>query len=189
MNIYYDHNISPPNGADWLFLDTNILSKLYYCQELVNPFRNIFSPFSIIIDSYIKFEFTRNEFWQENFDNKTKFLNTIPAVAEIQELDSETSVLENASLLSKIYTYKLGKKGGSIPVVDLLLMARVMNYDHSLLLTADKQDFTTIVFDRINIFTFEDRDDHLTHIQLLKFNQDKFKQLQDKIYSVNTVSK
>lgn len=62
-----------------------------------------------------------------------------------------------------------------------------MNYTKTLLLTADKQDFTTLLFERLNIFTFEDDKGNLTHFQLMKFSQSKFDSLQKRLDSTNGV--
>lgn len=71
-------------------------------------------------------------------------------------------------------------KNHIFPWGDILITARqeVQGGGDCYFLTEDKEDFTSLLFDRITVISFEriDRDgkDYLQHLQLLKFNHQKF---------------
>lgn len=61
---------------------------------------------------------------------------------------------------------------------EILIISRLASYkENCLFITLDKSDFSTLLFDRIAILTFERKvkAEVLEHIQLLRFNQSKYR--------------
>ncbi|OGG17027.1 hypothetical protein A3D77_03825 [Candidatus Gottesmanbacteria bacterium RIFCSPHIGHO2_02_FULL_39_11] len=124
-------------------------------------------------------EFTRGAYAEHLLEEKRKFLKYERFIPMLDHYKIHHQIYEQSLFLSRIYTHK-GKP--SIPLGDLLIIARISLYPGSVLFaTIDKNDFSTLLFDRVGIATFtrQVRDrvglrDVIEVVQFLKFNKQKF---------------
>ncbi len=78
-------------------------------------------------------------------------------------------------LLSTIYSHKGHNKNTKISLVDLFLGARCMlNAGSTLVITGNKKDFPSSIYDVISIINIEKSDSSIKPYSVLEFNRDKF---------------
>jgi hypothetical protein len=93
-------------------------------------------------------------------------------------------VLDHQEIYKTVYdtAFKVGhilahKGNTSVPLGDLLIVSRLLTYPNAFFLTLDKDDFSTVIFDRIHIVSIEKKVKNksiLEHIQVIEFNRQKF---------------
>lgn len=154
------------------FLDNDFLSLLFYDEDLfVESLQFLGGNF--LIDAFTKFEFLRDVFQPEIRTNKETFISNDRVFADA-ELHHEIfrSLHANTLLLSRLYAHK--KKAGVSPV-DLLLAAQLMRRStSSVLVTGNKKDFPSFMFDTVTVMNYEQKDGSFKAISVVKFNSDKF---------------
>jgi len=134
---------------------------------------------------FTEFEFLRDVFTPEIRVLKEQFLasTTFGHIKEEMHLKVFPQLFANALLLSKIFAQQnTGKSTGNnkgISFVDLLLASLLMFLkDRAILITGNKKDFPSCVFDIVAVLNFEAEDGYVRAISVVKFNQAKF----DKCY-------
>jgi hypothetical protein len=163
----------------YIYLDSDFLKVL---SEDINFAQNIYKILIknyLVIDNLIRLEFLRDIFIPEQKADKEKFINSNFFQQSILHPEVFTKQQENALLLSKIYKQQIRntKKNTAChsSPVDLLLAARLMlNYVRELLITGNKKDFPSCIFDIIHIFPYELKQGNIIPFCLIKFNKDKF---------------
>ncbi|MDO8515174.1 MAG: hypothetical protein Q7S14_01615 [bacterium] len=118
-----------------------------------DEFKKITSQGSILVDPLVSFE-------------------PFGRVINHQEIFSK--IQENALLLSKIYAHQNNSCTSSF--VDLFLAGRLMlNWSNSLLVTGNKKDFPSVIFDTFGVINVEQKGDgSMRAYTLLSFNPEKF---------------
>jgi len=82
---------------------------------------------------------------------------------------------ENAMLLSLIYSHKGHNKNTKISLVDLFLGSRCMlNAPSMQIITGNKKDFPTSVYDIVSIINIEQNDGSIKPYSIVQFNKQKF---------------
>lgn len=177
INVYFDPTFIKSIGGKYLVLDNNVLTSLVSNADYFETFSKLFSNNPFLLDPIINLEFLRTAYQKEIFEGKSKFLklDKFNAMPDHQEIYKK--IMSNALKIAQIQS----KNGhGKTPLGDILIMARLMlcSSDH-LFVTLDKDDFTTLLFDRLGVISFEKLTDHketvLEHISILSFNAKKFK--------------
>jgi len=158
----------------YIFFDNDFLGSIFSDPELLKNSLTLIDGYRVI-DGFTRLEFLREVWIPEIREEKEKFLNSdiFSPVIEHQELFRQ--VRENALELSRLYAHENnGSRKGSVSIVDLLLAGTLMFYPNSVLITGNKKDFPSCIFDTKGVFNFEQGDGNMRAISLVKFNQDKF---------------
>lgn len=160
-----------------LLLDTGVFiefSKNKDSAELKEFFQEISdAPCGMItIDQvyceYLQYAKDKNDY-SELLDQATKLA---PATFPKKE---DLYFANQLYLAFKSKDENLAKKLSS---VDLLLGATIARYGDGLFLaTTNHRDFPTFLFDREFVFGFENRDGNIQNICIIRFNDDKFKNM------------
>lgn len=160
--------------GQYIFFDSDFLGVIFSDPELLKESITLIDGFRVI-DGFTRLEFLRDVWLPEIREKKEEFLNSdiFCPIMEHQELFKQ--IKENALELSRLYAHEnnSGKKG-SVSTVDLLLAGTLMFYPNSILVTGNKKDFPSCIFDTKGVFNFEQGDGSMRAISLVKFNQDKF---------------
>lgn len=174
-------------SGKWIFLDNDFLSALFKEKELFQQAIKLLTYGNLIIDSLTAFEFLRDIYvpqeriLREQFISKSIF---IPAINQWQVL---SKIQENALLLSKIYSHNgISKKKSSL--VDLFLAARLMLNTNSLLITGNKKDFPSCIFDTLGVLNYEQTGDgSIRAFSLIEFNRKKFDECYSKLEKLDNL--
>lgn len=177
MNVYYDTNTISVIKDSYLVPDTNILSACSSDVDYYKTFFQIFKNNSILIDPIVKLEFLRGAYREKTYKEKAEFLRIENFLLMVDHNDIYKKIYKNAFNIARIYSHH-GKS--DIPLGDILITSRLEVYkDERLFFTEDISDFSSLLFDRIGIITFErirnkDKLEYLEHAQVLKFNHQKY---------------
>lgn len=174
MKVYYNPQAIGEIKGTYLVFDTNILGSYSSDVDFFKTFNDIFKDNIILIDPIVKLEFLRGAFREQTYKEKSKFLEYEKFSIMIDHQEIYRKAYENAFNIARIYSHN-GKS--NIPLGDILIISRLASYkENCLFITLDKNDFSTLLFDRIAILTFERKvkTEILEHIQLLRFNQSKY---------------
>ena len=161
----------------YIIADTNVLSAWSSSTDYYQAFFNIFQNNSIWIDPIVKLEFLRGAYQEKTYKEKTNFLKIEKFSTLVDHQDIYKKVYITAFNIARIYSHH-GKP--NVPLGDILITARLEVGKDFLFLTEDIEDFPTLLFDRLCIITFErkrnkDNSEYLEHLQLIQFNQEKYK--------------
>lgn len=174
----------------YIFIDTDFLSFLFEDENNLEESLRFFPKVYLSIDSLIQFEFLREVFLPSTRDLKVKFISTkevfYPAISHHEIFDK---VKENALLLSKIYAHQLNRsnRNSSWSTIDLLLAGRAMYYwKSSAIITGNKKDFPSVVFDTIGVISYETNDNQIKTFSILIFNKEKFEQCSKSLLKVES---
>lgn len=184
MTTHFDSSTIDAIKGKYIIIDTNILSDSSSSLEFYQTLYKIFSNNPFLIDPIVKLEFLRGAYITKTYKEKSAFLNIEIFSPMTDHQDIYKKVYDSAFNIARIYSHH---KKPSIPLGDILITARqeIQSTKNCYFLTEDKEDFTTLLFDRITILNFEkenkDGQDYLQHIQLLKFNHQKFKDCLDSL--------
>lgn len=158
----------------YILLDSDFLGKLYEDVEFLGKFLEISSKSHLWLDQMVSFEFLRDVFDPKYEIAKSKFLNgeSFNQTTNHQSIFKE--IQENALLLSKIYAHKGKSKG--VSTTDLYLAARILLFpESSLLITGNRKDYPSCVFDLISIIGVENKkDESIACYSVLQFNYKNF---------------
>ncbi len=138
-----------------VFLDNDFLSLVFKDETIFEEIFKILSETTIVIEAHTKFEFLRDIYIpadrvaHENFINQDLFHHIPP------HQDVLKQVWGNAQTLSCIYGYKGKAKGVSF--VDFMLAGRMMLHKNIFLLSGNKKDFPSCIFDSEGTACFEDQ--------------------------------
>ncbi len=176
MNVFYDTNKITSVAKNYIVLDTSVLFSCSSSIEYFNDFLHIFTDNTFLIDPIVKLEFLRTSYIEKTYQEKSAFLNYERFLPVTDHQSIYLKVQEHAFNIARIYSHQ-GKS--QVPLGDILITARLSLYDDNrLFLTLDKEDYSSLLFDRIDILTFEKmtpKSEVLESAQLLQFNSDKYK--------------
>lgn len=178
MNTHFDPEKILAIKGKYIIIDTNVLSDSSTDAEFYKTLYKIFENNPILIDPIVKLEFLRGAYIEKTYKEKSAFLKIEIFNAMADHQDIYKKVYDSAFNIARIYSHN---KKYNIPLGDILITARqeVQTGTDCYFLTEDKEDFTALLFDRKAVISFErvnrDGQDHLQHLQLLKFNHQKFK--------------
>jgi len=155
----------------YIFLDNDFLGSIFSDVELLHGSLELVGE-QLVISTFTRIEFLRDVYLPEIRKKKESFLESkvfLP-MADHQIVFEKTR--ENALLLSRLYAHN--KKVGA-SLVDLLLAGTLMMYEKAVLVTGNKKDFPSFLFDTVGVMNFEQVDGGMRAISVVKFNPDKFR--------------
>ncbi|MFH1827025.1 MAG: hypothetical protein ABH812_01155 [bacterium] len=186
MKILTSSKIASATENKYIFFDNDFLSELFHDEEVFKEVLNIFPNNPLVVDPLTKFEFLRSVFLPSQTNLKKAFIEKdIFAPATLyQEIFKKLQ--DNALLLSKIYAHQDRNRGtAKYSFVDLFLAARLMfQYNIALLVTGNKKDFPSYLFEVIGVINIEQADGIMKPYTVLRFNNDKFKKCNDELTSL-----
>lgn len=174
MNLRINQSETEVLTNKYIFLDTNYLGLMYEDPDVLEDTIKYF-PGYLTVDPFIKFEFLRDIYFPEHRIQLEKFItsNIFKEVEDHQEVF--TALKNNALLLSRLYGYKNGNKKSSPEIVDMILAAQLMRLNkNAVLVTANKKDFPSYIFDVHMVFNYEKGDGSMLAVSVINFNADKF---------------
>jgi len=161
----------------YVFTDNDFLNFLFEDEKNLEDSLNFFPKSYLTIDPLIQFEFLRDVFLPLQRDLKSQFVSTkevfYPAISHHEIFDK---IKENALLLSKIYAHQSNRnaKNSSWSTIDLLLAGRAMYYwKRSAIITGNKKDFPSVVFDTIGVLSYETNENQIRTFSIIIFNKEK----------------
>lgn len=175
MNAYYDSNKLKPYEGKYLVPDTGIFTSCTEDPEYFELFNKIFENNPMLIDPIVKLEFLRGAYLENTYKEKEGFLKYEKFYNMVDHQDIYKKVYDAAFNIARIYSHN-GKP--DVPLGDILISARLAIYeDKRMFITLDKTDFSSLLFDRIDVVTFEretKKQEVLEIAQLLTFNKSKY---------------
>ncbi len=173
MRIFYSGNVPQIVQGKYLYLDNDFISQLFHDEEILKEALDILKSGSFIIDSLTVLEFLRDVFLPQQFNTKKSFISSEIFLPASDHPDIYKHLQENALLLSRIYCHQNQKTKSSL--VDLFLAARLVYSQTPLLITGNKKDFPSCVFDTVSVLNIEQPGDGtMRAFSIIKFNQSNF---------------
>lgn len=155
-----------------IFVDSDFLGVLYSDEEIFEETLKTL-PGNLYIDPFVRFEFLRDVTDLQKRINKQTFLNGKVFNPAISHPELYIKVRDIAINLSYIYASQNKAKGVSI--VDLMLAAQLIRSPNdSIILTGNRKDYPSIIFDAVTILNYEPKDDNVRSITALKLNKDNY---------------
>lgn len=161
-----------------MVLDNNILGVCSTDVDFLTEFKRIFKNCNQLLDPIVKFEFLKGTQTNTLFKKKENFLEFNEFYNMPDHQDIYKRVYSNALDIARIYSHH---EKPNIKTGDVLIMARLVLYPDYYFLTLDKNDFTSLLFDRVGVVTIEHNTPNnktdtfeLVHVCILKFNSQKF---------------
>jgi hypothetical protein len=152
------------------------LTELFEKENVLLSFSKNISKTHLLVDQLTAFEFLRNIFIPKQADLRHDFLSKDIFVTPSSYQSINAKLLENALLLAQIYSHK--KQAVSASYVDLTLAARSM-LQGVLIISGNKSDFPSCIFEVISIMSIEQGDGSFKSYYLLEFSKEKFKKTYD----------
>lgn len=189
LKTYYSSNFQIAILKPYIFVDNDCLKFFYDHAILLKELTEDFGLKKLYIYPFTEFEFLRNIPILEIRLLRQKFIEN-PLFSKIStELHMKflPKFIENALLLSKIYVQE--KYCGESSFIDLVLAGMLMTIkDKGAIITANRKDFPSCVFDTlatINLEFFPDKekvtqDDHKV-IYMLAFNNNRFNECHNRL--------
>ena len=175
MSLFQSNNlVNSIKGKD-IFLDNDFLNELFKSEEFFASLINIIASSYPIIEPLISFEFLQTVYVPKEINPRVKFLNSELFYPAINHIDIFLKMQENALILSKVYAHS--KQFRNPSAVDLLLAGRIMfsRQKDPYLITGNKKDYPSCVFDTVDMFAWEDtKDGSVKNYFVLRFNKGKF---------------
>lgn len=164
------------NGEDikslrgYIFCDNDFLSMLFNNEDFLIELLGLLNEKSLFIDSYTRIEFLRDVSVPKSLQIKEEFLGSF--IEAEDHVDIYKTIKNNALILSYLYAHN--KRAGA-SLIDLFLAARMMGASYrSYIVTGNKKDFPSFIFDTISVINYEQKDGSMRAISILQFNKDKF---------------
>ncbi|MDP3995567.1 MAG: hypothetical protein Q8P78_03045 [bacterium] len=174
MKLFADSRRASDFTGKYILLDTNFLSEILEDPDFFQDVLDFFKDGFLAIDPLVRFEFLRDTFLPERLEPKEKLINDAEIffpVIDHYELFSKLQ--NNALLLSKIYVHQ-NQANCKPGFIDLMLASRLMLHpSRAVLVTANKKDFGSCVFDITTVMNIERRGSILSFVALI-FNKTKF---------------
>lgn len=182
LKTFYSQNFAQSISRPFIFIDNDCLNYVYDHAVLLNELTDDFGLKKLFIYPFTEFEFLRDISLLEIRLLKQQFIEN-PFFSKIStdlHMKNLPKFIENALLLSKIYTQE--KYTGKSSFVDLLLAGMLMAIKNKgALITGNRKDFPSCIFDTLGTINLEfDHDDHKI-IYVLAFNKDKFEECNNKL--------
>ena len=174
MQFFLTESITQIAKDKQIFLDNDFLSFLFENEDVTRKMPSIFSESILAIDPLSEFEFLRDIYVPSERILREQFISFSIFTSALNHQEIYLKIQANALLLSKLYAHHYPKcKPSSI---DLFLAGRLMyNRDNSCLITGNKKDFPTFIFDTDGVISAEkDQLNGMRSFCLMKFNQEKF---------------
>ncbi|HRH31642.1 MAG TPA: hypothetical protein PK950_03160 [Candidatus Paceibacterota bacterium] len=173
MKIYATSVTAELLKGKYILLDNDVLGIIFKDPEVFSDIAEIASQGWISIDPFTRFEFRRDVFEPKRRNLVEKFISSELFFPILHHHENFASIEENALLLSRIYRHQ--RVESKFSTVDLLLAGRLMyNQSNSVLITGNKKDFPSCVFDIIGIMNTEEGDGSIKPLSIVSFNQKKF---------------
>lgn len=163
------------DSTQFILIDNDFLGLIYENRELLESISTIANGKKIYIYPFVEFEFLRDVFLPKIRELKEDFIKSsiFGHIKEEKHLKVFSKIFKNALLLSKIYAHKGKSKGVSF--VDLMLASfLVLLKGKAVLMTGNKKDFPSCVFDVLSILNYEEDSGGVRAISIVGFNQKKF---------------
>lgn len=177
MTAFYDPSFTKSIEHRKLVVDTNILAICSTDLLFLKSFKAIFEKNYLLLDPVVRLEFLKGTQTASLFKKKEQFLefNAFYNMPDHQELF--TKVNTNALNIARIYAHHKTE----IKLGDTLIISRLMLYPDYLLVTEDKNDYATMLFNRLGVISLEHETlNHpieklaLQHMSVLQFDFDKY---------------
>jgi hypothetical protein len=165
--------LKPGDLKGYIFLDNDFLGSIFADSELLAHALPVLDGYRVI-DTFTRLEFLR-DVWDPRIRTlKEEFVDSdifFPSINDHQYIFG--MVKANALALSRIYA--LNKRPGA-SLVDLLLAGTLMLYPDAVLVTGNKKDFPSFLFDLVAVINYEQKDGNIRAISVVQFNAKKFKE-------------
>jgi hypothetical protein len=179
MKLHTNKSSIVATAGFYLLLDNDFLSEVFWDEEVLNEFLNIFESNYFLIDPLTKFEFLRDIFEPKQRKLKEAFISHEIFLPVPNRQEIFMKLWENAMLLSILYSHN---GSASKSMVDLFLGARCMlNAGSILVVTGNKKDFPSSIFDICAVINIEQNNGVIKPYCVLRFNKEKFENCQAKI--------
>lgn len=177
-NLFFSKSLQEALLRKFIFVDSDVLGELFENNDLLKELPAYLGNNRLYVHPFTVFEFLRDVHFLEIRSLKQKFIDSslFSEVGEETHLKSLPRFMENAMLLSQIYTHQNYKdRKGNSSFVDLILGAVLMALsDEGALITANYKDFPSCIFDTLAVFNSEQKDGQLKVFGLMAFNKTKF---------------
>ena len=191
MKLFLDDHFSQViQERKAVFADNDFLGLIYHDEELLKEILTLLSGKRIYIYPFTEFEFLREVFDPKIRNLKEQFIDKsiFGHIKEEIHMRILPRIIKNAMLLSKIYAHQ--RRGGdkiTSSFVDLFLAALLMFLSEKIvLITGNKKDFPSCVFDILSILNIEQEDGNMRAICVIKFNQEKFNSCNGQLMKLET---
>lgn len=158
-----------------ILLDNDFLGELYESRELLEDVIKLDSSKKLYLHPFTEFEFLRNVFLPRIRILKEQFISSqfFGHIKAENHLKIFQKIFDNSLLLSKIYAHKNLALGSSF--IDLTLASLLMYLKtNAILITGNKRDFPSCLFDTLSVLNFESKEGNIRAIGIVAFNQAKF---------------
>ncbi|MBD3365949.1 hypothetical protein GF360_01245 [candidate division WWE3 bacterium] len=167
-------NLSENLKRKFIFVDNDFLSFTFRNPKSFKKIVGFLAENRLTLDSLTYFEFLRDSFLPETKKERQNFLME-GLFEKDKNLKTQVDKRQNNALhLSHIYAHNGKCKG--VSYVDYMLGSLLMHHHREgVLVTGNKKDFPSILFDTLGTLTFEDTKKHKPRIfWFLTFNKNKF---------------
>lgn len=158
-------------------LDSNLIIYSAKNLDCFKVFYDDLNRYNVVsaIDEIIKLEFLRSANSKTSLKKKEDFLNTLLGGKKMESLSVTKETFINARRISNLYhSMKLQKY---ISITDCLIAAQLKLYEKNLFLaTANNKHFPLKLFDRINIYCIELKEE-IIPVGIYRFSGDKYNKL------------
>lgn len=173
MNLHKTSDIEEVLREKYVFLDNDFLSQIAADIDFFTEIQKLLHKSYQQIDPLTEFEFLNGNNL-EHRRTKSRFLSQGNFLPVIRHQEVYFKLEQNALLLAEIYITQLPNVRCSY--VDLMLAARLMYYyGKTLLITGNKKDFPSYVFDVVGVLNYEKPGDGaMKAYSMITFNANKF---------------
>ncbi|MEK7577663.1 MAG: hypothetical protein AAB492_03565 [Patescibacteria group bacterium] len=188
MPLLFSLGLHQSLSGKYSYVDNDFLSELYNNTNVLTEFATFIQSNSVqlLIDPFIEFEFLRDIFLPIQVDNRRKFLSKDFFTMAPMHQEQFKIIQVNAMVLSRIYKHKSNNNKSSSSLVDLLLAGRLSYQGYPLLITGNKKDFPSCIFDTLGVINIEhEGDGEMRVFSIIKFNKDKFEVCSRALDSLN----
>lgn len=179
MKLFFSDKTSEIIKESSILIDNDFLSLIYHDEKLLKEFLNLLSRKQVYLYPLTEFEFLRDVYDPKQRILKEKFIaqQIFGHIKPDTHMKVFSKLLENALILSKIFAHQTikGTKNSS-SFIDLLLAAFLMFLKKRkiILITGNKKDFPSCVFDTVSVLNSEQEDGNMRSICIIEFNQNNF---------------
>jgi hypothetical protein len=169
----------------YIFLDANVLGFISNDPELFSDIITVSSGASLCLDPYIIFEFLRDSqslsqaIYKQQLIESKLFMPTESHPETFKKINDNSLALSNIISFLRNKRGKKGKQGMSIPdTVDLFFAGNVIRFNKAFILTTNKPDFPSPLFQIHKVFQYESENDGtIKSLALLAFDKEAFGEL------------